>query len=109
MQERTIDRRYERIQEDLRFKLENNPYLGNRREGFKSGIRCAMSKLHEVYGDRIIPAKDSKADRYRYVQESLSAKVKKNPRKPMDEGFNEGLKWAMKEIEKVYGGDADEA
>lgn len=109
MQERTIDRRYERIQEDLRFKLENTTYLGNRREGFKSGIRCAMSKLHEVYGDKIIPAKDSQADRYRYVQESLLAKVKKNPRKPVDEGFNDGLKWAMKEIEKVYGGDADEA
>lgn len=105
MRNRAIDRRYEKVQDELRYKLKNASYLGNRKEGFKSGLRCAMSKLHEVYGKEAGVIGVTKAERYRCVMESLQAKRKKNSGKPMDQGFNEGLEWAMKEIEKVYGGD----
>lgn len=40
---------YQEIQNRLRNKLEScNGLTGNRRDGFKEGIKCAMSILHDL-------------------------------------------------------------
>lgn len=87
---------YERIQERLRVKLDRNPFLGNRREGYQTGVRCAMSKLHSVYhGQENLSVKE--------MLEALQCKQKRTPRKPMEQGFNIGLTAAMEEIKKEFG------
>lgn len=87
---------YERLQERLKEHLHRNPFLGNRREGYQTGVRCVMSKLHSVYhGEENLSVKE--------MLEALQRKLKKNPRKPMEQGFNMGLTVAMEEIKKEVG------
>lgn len=52
-------RRYERVMESLRAKLKNpgssnwnQGYTGNRAEGYRDGIRAAMSLIKDVYGSK---------------------------------------------------------
>lgn len=87
---------YERLQERLRVKLDRNPFLGNRREGYQTGVRCAMSKLHSVYHME----EDVSVEN---MLEALQRKLKRTPRKPMEQGFNIGLTAAMEEIKKEFG------
>lgn len=87
---------YERLQARLREQLHRNPFLGNRREGYQTGVRCAMSKLHSVYhGQENLSVKE--------MLEALQRKLKRTPRKPMEQGFNIGLTAAMEEIKKEFG------
>lgn len=43
--------KYDYAMETLRAKLKDHPHSGNRGEAYKEGIRCAMSKIKEVWGD----------------------------------------------------------
>ena len=47
------DREYEMLQERLRKKLSNNPYIGNKREVYKEGVRAAMSILSSFHREEV--------------------------------------------------------
>lgn len=43
--------RYDAFMESMRRKLDRPPYMGNKGEAYREGVRAAMSKMHELYGE----------------------------------------------------------
>lgn len=82
------------MQNQLRRLLETCPFMGNRKAGYQAGVRCVMSGLHGI-------RYDLSSDNLKSLMQRMMVKTKKNPRRPIDEGFNEGLKKAMEEIKKM--------
>lgn len=43
--------KYAEFMEAMRKKLNRPPYSGNKGEAYREGVRAAMSKMHELYGE----------------------------------------------------------